>query len=70
MAQQINKQQRIAILFEAYLAFKKEATVSEFYKWLVENKISGYNYYLSRQIGMIVKTCGKFEKKGKKWIRK
>lgn len=70
MPEQIDSKKRIIILFEAYLAFVEEATISSFYKWLVENKITGYNYYLSRQIGMIVSASGKFERKGNKWRKR
>lgn len=70
MPEQIDSKKRIIILFEAYLAFEEEATISAFYKWLVENKITGYNYYLSRQIGMIIKASGKFERKGNKWRKR
>ena len=67
---QIDKKQRIIVLFEAYLAFKKETTMTDFYKWMVENKITGYKVYTLREIGMIVYSSGKFEKKGSRWRMK
>ena len=70
MPPQVDKKQRIIILFEAFLAFKGKATVSEFYKWIAENKFTGCSFYTTREIGMIIHTSGKFEKTGHKWSRR
>lgn len=70
MPPQLDRKQRIHILFEAYLAFKGEATVAEFYKWLAENKLTNSHIYTSREIGMILSSSGKFEKNKNKWRRR
>lgn len=71
MAGPVNRKQRIVILFEAYVACRGESTVSEFYKWLNENQITGCSIYTSKEIGMIIHTSGKFEKTTKnRWKRR
>lgn len=71
MTYQTSKQARIVILFEAYLSFIGESSIRDFYFWLTENKITGYQNYTSRSIANIVKESYKFRKKTKhssKWI--
>lgn len=71
MAGPVDRKQRISILFEAYVACNGTATVSEFYKWMNENQITGCSVYTSKEIGMIIHTSGKFEKIDKnRWKRK